>query len=90
MLRLFAQYRVFSEEVDEAMELAGPEVVLRTSRLFRVADASPGRRAVKGALDWRARSRVISGPLIIMVARKTSAPGPADGIDHAAGPHQGL
>ena len=52
-------------EVEQAMSIAGLDVVLRTSRHFHVADKSRVRRRVKRAIDLLARSRNTLGPLIV-------------------------
>jgi SAM-dependent methyltransferase len=64
-----AREYLFSE-VEQAMGIAGLDVVLRTSRHFHVADKSRVRRRVKRAIDLLARSRNTLGPLIVMVAQK--------------------
>ena len=60
-------------EVEEAMKVAGLDVVLRTSRHFHVDDSSTLRRYVKKGLDRVARIRHTLGPLIVMVAQKPVA-----------------
>ena len=69
-----AREYLFSE-VDQAMSIAGLDVVLRTSRHFHVADKSRVRRRVKRAIDLLARSRNTLGPLIVMVAQKPADSG---------------
>jgi SAM-dependent methyltransferase len=67
-----AREYLFSE-VQDAMALAGLDVVLRTSRHFHVEDASNLRRQVKKGLDRVARVRNTLGPLIVMVAQKPAS-----------------
>jgi SAM-dependent methyltransferase len=67
-----AREYLFSE-VEQAMGLAGLDIVYRTSRHFHVDDDSAVRRQFKKGLDRIARTRETLGPLVVMVAQK---PGP--------------
>jgi SAM-dependent methyltransferase len=57
-------------EVDEALRMAGLDVIVRTSRHFHLAGGSFPKRAVKRALNELAKRRPTLGPQIVVVARK--------------------
>ena len=82
-----AREYLFSE-VDQAMSIAGLDVVLCTSRHFHVADKSRVRRQVKRAIDLLARSRNTLGPLIVMVAQKPADSAHTDRINDRRRPHE--
>lgn len=64
-----AREYLFSE-VDEAMRLAGLDVVYRTGRHFHLGDTSRPRRVAKQAINRLAEVRPTLGPMIIMVAQR--------------------
>ena len=82
-----AREYLFSE-VDQAMRIAGLDVVLRTSRHFHLADKSRVRRQAKRTLDLLARTRNTLGPLIVMVAQKPADPAHTDRINHMRRPEE--
>jgi SAM-dependent methyltransferase len=57
-------------EMDEVMQLAGLDVVVRTSRHFHIKGGPAPKRAVKRGLNELAKRRCTLGPQIVMVARK--------------------
>ena len=57
-------------EVDEALRMAGLDVVVRTSRHFHLAGGSAPKRAVKRGLNEVAKRRPTLGPQIVIVARR--------------------
>jgi len=75
-------------EVDQAMGIAGLDVVLRTSRHFHLADKSRVRRQAKRTLDLLARTRNTLGPLIVMVAQKPVDAVQPEPLNPTQQPHQ--
>jgi SAM-dependent methyltransferase len=57
-------------EVDQALGMAGLDVVVRTSRHFHVEGGSGPKRVVKRGLNELAKRRPTLGPQIVVVARK--------------------
>jgi len=60
-------------EVDEAMRIAGLDVVVRTGRHFHLTGGSAPKRLAKRGINQLARRRPTLGPQIVMVARKPEA-----------------
>lgn len=57
-------------EVDEAMRIAGLDVVVRTSRHFHLDGGAAPKRLAKRGLNEVAKRRPTLGPQIVIVARK--------------------
>jgi SAM-dependent methyltransferase len=57
-------------EVDQALGMAGLDVVVRTSRHFHVEGGPGPKRVVKRGLNELAKRRPTLGPQIVVVARK--------------------
>lgn len=64
-----AREYLFSE-VDEAMRLAGLEVVYRTGRHFHLDGGSAAKRLGKQGINRLAQARPTWGPMIVMIAQK--------------------
>nr|WP_255427691.1 class I SAM-dependent methyltransferase [Yimella sp. cx-51] len=61
-------------EIDEAMQIAGLEIVERNSRHFHTEDSNRLRAGAKLMLDRLARVRPTLGPQILIVARRPGGP----------------